>query len=279
MRVGSSNRRADPALIEEMRRSALHEAFDEQAMPGLNSEAIDFRAASELFAPVRPLKRSDLKTLGIVTRDQGRDVPTRGGMILFGTGREQYFPDSWIKAGLFGGKDRREILDNAEFRSFPVRAIDECLTFVKRNTAQALVIRGARHVAHAVVPPLAIREAVINSVVHADYSQIGAPIRVSIFTDRIEIENPGLLPFGLVLEDMHKGISKIRNRVIARVFHELGLIEQWGSGIPRMTAACVDAGLAEPLFEETNTTDCQQRRLQGSSICLRERRAHVWQEC
>jgi predicted HTH transcriptional regulator len=253
VRVGSSNRRADPALIEEMRRSALHEAFDEGAMPALNSEAIDFRAASESFGPIRPLKRDDLKTLGVVTKHQGRDVPTRGGMILFGINRERYFPDSLIQAGLFGGKDRSEILDNGEFRSFPIRAINECLAFVKRNTAQAVVISGTRHVARAAVPPLAIREAVINSVVHADYSQIGAPIRISVFTDRIEIENPGLLPFGLVVEDIHKGISKIRNRVIARVFHELGLIEQWGSGIPRMTASCLDAGLAEPLFEEIAT--------------------------
>jgi predicted HTH transcriptional regulator len=255
VRVGSSNRRADSELIEEMRRSARHKAFDEEAMPALNSEAIDFRAASELFAPVRPLKRSDLESLSLVTKHNRRDVPTRGGLILFGYDRyrQQYFPDSWIQAGLFGGKDRREILDNAEFRGFPVRAIDESLAFIKRNTSQAILISGTRHVARAAVPELAIREAVINSVVHADYSQTGAPIRVSIFTDRIEIENPGLLPFGLALDEVRKGISKIRNRVIARVFHELGLIEQWGSGIQRMTAACVDAGLAEPFFEEIAT--------------------------
>lgn len=49
------------------------------------------------------------------------------------------------------------------------------------------------------------------------------------------------------------GVSKLRNRVIGRVFHELGLIEQWGSGIQRMTAACRDAGLAPPVLEEIGT--------------------------
>ena len=67
------------------------------------------------------------------------------------------------------------------------------------------------------------------------------------------MENPGPLPFGLTVEDLPRGVSKLRNRVIGRVFNALGLIEQWGSGIQRMTAACRDAGLAAPVFEELAT--------------------------
>ena len=103
------------------------------------------------------------------------------------------------------------------------------------------------------LPPLAVREAVINAVVHADYAQRGAPIRISIFEDRLEVENPGLLPFGLTIDDLHHGISKLRNRVLGRVFHLLRLIEQWGSGIERMTSACRDAGLEPPRLEEIGT--------------------------
>jgi ATP-dependent DNA helicase RecG len=98
-----------------------------------------------------------------------------------------------------------------------------------------------------------VREALINAVVHTDYSQRGAPIRLSIFDDRLEIENPGLLPFGLTVEDLPHGVSRLRNRVIGRVFQALGLIEQWGSGIQRMTAVCRDAGLPPPIFEEIAT--------------------------
>ena len=64
------------------------------------------------------------------------------------------------------------------------------------------------------------------------------------------MENPGLLPFGLTLDDLPLGISKLRNRMIGRVFHELGLVEQWGSGIQRMIASCRDSGLAAPAWEE-----------------------------
>lgn len=93
----------------------------------------------------------------------------------------------------------------------------------------------------------------MNAIVHADYAQHGAPIRVALFDDRLEVENPGLLPLGLTIEDIQNGISKLRNRVIGRVFHELRLVEHWGSGIQRMVAACHEAGLDTPQFEEIGT--------------------------
>lgn len=64
-----------------------------------------------------------------------------------------------------------------------------------------------------------------------------------MFDDRLEVENPGLLPFGLSVDDLPRGVSKLRNRVIARVFRELGLVEHWGSGVPRVIAVCRDVGL------------------------------------
>ena len=253
VRVGSTNRRADRELIEELRRFSHGEAFDEQPMPGLDSEALDFRAASESFAAVRTITRRDLETLRLVTDHQGRKVPTVGGMLLFGREREQHFPDAWIQAGRFRGADKSGIVDRAEIHSFPVHAIEAAIAFVEKHTMHGAEISSVRRKERWNLPPVAVREAVINAVTHTDYSQRGAPIRVSIFDDRLEVENPGLLPFGLTIEDLHHGISKLRNRVIGRVFHTLGLIEQWGSGVQRMTTACTEMGLAPPRLEEIAT--------------------------
>lgn len=250
VRVGSTNRRADAALIEEFRRFARGEGFDELPMPEVDSEDLDFRVASELFAPVRKLGRRDLDTLRLVTGHQGRKVPTVGGMLLFGRDRERHFPDAWVQAGRFAGRDKTRILDRTEIRSVPVRAVEEAIGFVQKHAWQAAEIGAVRRRDRWNLPPEAVREAVINAVVHADYAQRGAPIRISIFDDRLEIENPGLLPFGLTLDDLPHGVSRLRNRVIGRTFHALGLIEQWGSGVQRMTAACLAAGLAPPVFEE-----------------------------
>jgi predicted HTH transcriptional regulator len=73
---------------------------------------------------------------------------------------------------------------------------------------------------------------------------------VAIFDDRLEIDNPGMLLSGLTTTDIQQGHSKLRNRVIGRVFKELRYIEQWGSGILRAAAECRKAGLPEPQFEE-----------------------------
>lgn len=100
------------------------------------------------------------------------------------------------------------------------------------------------------MPLEAVREALTNAIVHADYSQTGAPIRVAFFDDRIEIDSPGLLVAGMTIGDIRAGVSKLRNRVIGRVFKELDLIEQWGSGFQRMIAACREMGLPEPVLEE-----------------------------
>ena len=76
---------------------------------------------------------------------------------------------------------------------------------------------------------------------------------VAFFDDRIDIESPGLLLPGMTIEDMKSGISRIRNPVIARVFRELGLTEQWGSGIKRIFESAAQQGLPEPLIEEIAT--------------------------
>ncbi len=253
VRVGSTNRRADQELIEELRRFSRGESFDEQAMPDLDSEALDFRVASESFAPFRKLRRKDFATLRLMTTHQGRQVPTIGGVILFGRHRERHFPDAWIQAGRFQGTDKARIGDHVEIRSYPARAVEEAIAFVQKHALHGVEIGAVRRKDRWNLPPAAVREAIINAVTHADYAQRGAAIRVSIFDDRLEVESPGLLPFGLTVEDLRRGVSKLRNRVIGRVFHELGLIEQWGSGIQRMTAACRDAGLASPVLEEIGT--------------------------
>jgi len=83
-----------------------------------------------------------------------------------------------------------------------------------------------------------------------DYSQRGAPIRIVFLDDRIEVESPGILLSGLTIEDMKQGTSRIRNYVIARVFRELHLIEQWGTGVHRIFEEAKELSLPEPKIEE-----------------------------
>ncbi|MBI4357163.1 MAG: putative DNA binding domain-containing protein [Gammaproteobacteria bacterium] len=253
IRVGSSNRMAGPEIIAELKRVTRSQPFDMQPMVGLDSEAINFRVASEFFASVRPLRQADLISLHLQTKYQGRTVPTVAGILLFGKEREYYFPDAWIQAGRFKGNDKRDILDTLEIHDCLIRSIEKATEFVRKHSMVSADIGAVYRTDRWNIPQKAMREVIINAVVHADYSQSGAPIRISIFDNRVEIENPGLLPFGLTIEEIQCGTSKLRNRAMGRIFKELGLIEQWGSGIKRIKEECADMGLPDPLFEEIGT--------------------------
>ena len=74
--------------------------------------------------------------------------------------------------------------------------------------------------------------------------------RIAFFDDRIEVENPGILLPSMTIEDMKQGVSKIRNSVIARIFRELDLIEQWGSGVRRIFKEAEEQNLPEPQIVE-----------------------------
>lgn len=250
VRVGSTNRRADDDLVQELVRHARRGAYDEQPMPELGVDDLDLALARRRFHGVRRLRRTQLRTLRLLTDHQGSAVPTVGGVLLFGVERERHFPDAWLQVGRFAGIDRARILDHAELRDDPIGWIEEAIRFVEKHSFRAADIGRVRRRDVWTYPPVAVREAVVNAVVHADYSQRGAPLRVALFDDRLEVESPGLLPFGLTLEDVRAGVSKLRNRVLGRVFHELGLIESWGSGVQRMVGACREAGLPDPTFEE-----------------------------
>lgn len=80
----------------------------------------------------------------------------------------------------------------------------------------------------------------------------GVYISIAIFDERIEITNPGGLPFGFTIEKALAGSSRIRNRVIAKVFYHMKWIEQWGSGLHRIIKECAQRGLEVPKFEELN---------------------------
>ena len=97
------------------------------------------------------------------------------------------------------------------------------------------------------IPPDAIRELIINAMVHRSYLDHGT-IQVAVYDNRLEITSPGKLPMGQTVERMKEGYSKIRNEALAHAFAYMNLIEHWGSGIPRIIDKVKAAGLREPEF-------------------------------
>jgi ATP-dependent DNA helicase RecG len=250
VRLGSTNRQADAALIEELRRSVSGAAFDEQPIAELSVDDLDRDAITAAFEGIRSISDQELHSLRVLTTAQGRDVPTVGGVLLFGLDRQRWFPDAWLQCARFVGTTKAGIFDQLDIQAPLPQALDQALAFLKKHAVRSADFQELRRVDRWSIPLASLREALTNALVHSDYSQRGAPIRVAYFDDRIEIENPGVLIPGLSLDDLPRGISRLRNRVISRVFRELGLIEQWGSGIPVILEEAASQHLPPPLFEE-----------------------------
>ena len=125
------------------------------------------------------------------------------------------------------------------------------MKFAMIYIAKAGIVKGLQRIDTYEIPLEAIREALVNAVVHRDYSISGADIKFAVFDDRIEITSPGALPKALEIEDILSGRSEIRNKVIARFFKEIHFIEQWGAGIKKILKACKSAGIREPEFRES----------------------------
>ena len=177
VRIGSTNRKADAALIQELRRMASNETFDESPLAEFDSEALDFRAASESFPERGRLAKTDLQTLRLLTPHGRRLVPTVGGLLLFGRQPERRFPDAWIQCGRFKGTDKVDLMDTVECRGGLPKSLEVAYEFIKRHAMQGVAIDGLKHIERASIPLRAARELLVNAVVHADYAQQGAPIR------------------------------------------------------------------------------------------------------
>ncbi len=171
-------------------------------------------------------------------------------LLLFGKHRTQYFSDAWIQCGRFFGTQKIDIFDHVDIDAPLPQSVDEVMLFLKRHAFRSADVSEVRRKNVWSIPLSILREVIINALVHSDYSQRGAPIRVVFLDDRIEVESMGILQPGQTIEEMKQGASRIRNHVIARVFRETNLIEQWGTGVPRIFEEAKIQGLKEPSIEE-----------------------------
>ena len=148
---------------------------------------------------------------------------------------------------MFKGTTKAVFVDRREYTGPLWEQIEEAFQFVLRNIHLGATIVGIYRRDIYEIPPDAIRELIINAMVHRSYLEHGM-IQVAVYDNRLEITSPGKLPMGQTLERMKEGYSKIRNEALAHAFSYMNLIEHWGSGIPRIIEKVKAAGLKEPEF-------------------------------
>ncbi len=170
------------------------------------------------------------------------------GALMFASKVEKFVPYAESIFASFKGTDKTNIYDRNDLRDDLLIQFGEAVAFFKKHLNVRSEIRGFDRFDIYEIPLDALREAVVNAIVHRDYRIKGTSIYVRIYDDRVEIENPGGLPDGITRRDFGKS-SVRRNPIIADLFHRMGKVERMGSGIERMRELMRDAGLKEPVFE------------------------------
>lgn len=181
-------------------------------------------------------------------------VITQAAQILYGTRFLPDYPQGMLKMGRFRGtKITGDILDNRQEHLHAFGILREAMAWLDRTLPLAArfpegdIFREDR----LPVPPAALREILLNAVMHREYSEPGSYVAVAVFDDRIEIRSVGSLPRGVTVESLsgsHQSV--LRNPLIAETFHRTGAVEIWGRGTNRVIEECEHYGIEPPIFEE-----------------------------
>lgn len=253
IRVAGTSRQAFPEKIRELEMEGARISWDELICVGypVSDEATErlcqdiesFREKAGMTE--HSVKKEQLINWKILKQSEGQIMATNAYALL----TSDYFPFSKTQCAVFKGTDRAVFLDKREFTGPIYAQIESAVDFVLRNIRLGARIDGLVRKEKYELPLEAIREMIINAHCHRNLLDESC-IQVAVYDDRLEVTSPGGLYNGLTYEEVMNGHSKIRNKAIANIFSQMGLVEAWGSGIKRIFNAAKEYGLLEPKFQE-----------------------------
>jgi ATP-dependent DNA helicase RecG len=216
----------------------------------INNEAVDEFKNEAIRSKRYPIAQSENDLINLFTNLKlcKNNILKRSALLVFGKDPRDYLINAFVKIGKFGQSDT-ELIFQEVIESNAFQLADKTIEVLdKKYFKRSISYKGLNRIETPEYPYEAIREALLNAIIHRNY--FGPPIQISIYDDKFIIWNPGLLPEELTIEDLKKKHSSYpRNPVIADVFFKAGLIETWGKGTLKIIEACQNAGLPEPKFE------------------------------
>jgi ATP-dependent DNA helicase RecG len=261
-RVGATTPRMPQAKYEKALLDRAHgkRRWENEPADGVSVTDIDrhevfrileaARAKGHLVEPVGSSLTGVLDRLNV--RRNGQIL--QAAMVLFGKEFMPDYPQCELRMARFRGLDKTEFLDQRSVRGPAFKLLEEAELFCQRHfPLPGRILPGKlQREDRPLIPPDAMREILVNALIHRDYSNAGGAVYLAIYDDRVEVWSTGTFPNGIrpeMLSREHKSV--LRNPIIADVFHRAGLIEKWGRGTNRVIAMCRDAGIPAPEFEET----------------------------
>ena len=225
VRNGTSSDPATDTAIRRMIKETDGDSFE--SMRSLEQN-LSFEAAEKQFEKQNiPFNAAKMQTLGMISAD---GIYSNVALLL-----SDQCP-STIKAATFSGEDKGSFQDRREFGGSLFQQMEELYSYLDMRNQTRATFDGLYRIDTRDYPEDALREALLNSLVHRDYSFRASTI-VSVYADRIEFVSVGGLPSGIELDDIMLGLSVCRNPKLAAIFYRLQLIEAYGTGMPKIMNA------------------------------------------
>ncbi|HOD40907.1 MAG: Divergent AAA domain protein [bacterium ADurb.Bin243] len=213
---------SNPASYEAIRKMIKETDGDRFELARSMDQELTFEAAGKEFAKRKiDFGKTQMKTLGIINADE---LYTNLGLLLSDQCAHT------IKIACFEGTRKSEFKDRREFEGSILRQLQDSYEYINMFNKIHATYSGLDRIDRRDYPEVAIREALLNAIVHRDYSFSGSTL-ISIFEDRIEFVSLGGLVAGLSIDDIMNGASQARNEKLANLFYRLKLVEAYGTGI------------------------------------------------
>jgi ATP-dependent DNA helicase RecG len=260
LRVGDETRKLSYPQRQELEFDKVQTQYDGLACAGVAMSDLDGRFVEDYREIVGASSASGLmRARNLLTRN---DEISNAAYLLFGAQPQDVFPEAYVRVIRFLGTERGTGARFAAEEGADVRVegpIPRCVTDATDAIERLLprrrhLTKSGRFEATPIVPYHAWLEGLVNAMIHRSYSMAGDHIRVEIYTDRIEIESPGRFP-GLPSPARPSQMTRFaRNPRIARVCADMRIGEELGEGIKRIFDEMRFAGLAEPVYKQTNAS-------------------------
>jgi ATP-dependent DNA helicase RecG len=272
LRGGDGDRHMTEAEIALIMAARTQPAYDREVIEGTTVQDLDEEAIRRTLRRVRAgfpkLAQSDDTTvlfrLGI-TAERSADAPlTLAGLLAFGQFPQQFFPQLMVSVVVHSpdSSSGTRFLDNQTVRGPIPEMVETTLAMLRRNLAvRAVISEHGSRVDEVEYPLEAVREAVVNALMHRDYSPVtrGTQVQIELFPDRLVVRSPGGLYGGVLVDELgEEGISSSRNAVLSSLLADTYLpssnelvAENRSSGIPAMLAVARRRGLPRPSFRSS----------------------------
>ena len=255
VRHGDQSVEATVRELNELILKGMNQTFDTLPSPYRVGD-VSFTLLAATFKNLRHEEfdlAKELPSAGLVTLD---GQVTNGGLLLCDQGvlrQSRVFCTRW-KGNCKGNIDE-DALDDKEFQGASlITLLQNAEDFIRNNSKNPWSIRGMRREERSDYPYKAVREVLVNALIHRDYQILGSEIHVDIFDDRLEIFSPGGMMNGQRIQDMdlHHIPSMRRNQVISDVFSRLDLMERRGSGIDRILNSYAEVAQKPAFYSDSD---------------------------